>query len=491
MLQLRIIMTTFGRRGHFRTNENGTTFWVRDHAVHRDHWDVSGLGAHYGSSLYKASDFLRRSNVGRGKQGCFVTPNAKCPVCGVPVFYYQNAFGSRVFFDDLGPPWPKHPCTDNPMNSLSGVAWAPIARRKKGEIQELIAAGNATGLFQQKRFGQLTASEWTLLVVEDVLRSGEREVVRAAIIDSAEPKLVQFSCFSPTLVFNLGDFVSKRGSEFSFFDRSNMQTVNFRDGARLSFGLETKEPVVAPETKFVQDGSRADEMKARPRPFDPTRFSRVGMKRNEESHFPKAKNLRQAFVARLRPKIERMIAEGLRAPEQFALRLNSAGERTKSGGLWTPRLTVFLLSYMFERAAEKKPKPAPEPRSENIANMFGGGVGFEKLSAMAMPTLQRLKKRGIEEPREIANTLNSAKLYPSKKSRWTARAVSLLIELHEAGFKRDADFKAALEQGGATRDVERQPTSPTAVDVSRPMDRDELARRLSAIGRVSIKGGTA
>jgi hypothetical protein len=29
------------------------------------------------------------------------------------VFFYQNSFGSRVFFDELGPPWPKHPCTDN------------------------------------------------------------------------------------------------------------------------------------------------------------------------------------------------------------------------------------------------------------------------------------------------------------------------------------------------------------------------------------------
>jgi hypothetical protein len=40
-------------------------------------------------------------------------PNATCPVCGKSVFYYQNEHGSKVFFDALGPPWPKHPCTDN------------------------------------------------------------------------------------------------------------------------------------------------------------------------------------------------------------------------------------------------------------------------------------------------------------------------------------------------------------------------------------------
>jgi hypothetical protein len=43
----------------------------------------------------------------------YVTPNASCPVCGASVFFYQSPYGGRVFFDELGPPWPKHPCTDN------------------------------------------------------------------------------------------------------------------------------------------------------------------------------------------------------------------------------------------------------------------------------------------------------------------------------------------------------------------------------------------
>lgn len=43
----------------------------------------------------------------------YVVPNARCPVCGGDVFFYQSPSGGRVFFDELGPPWPKHPCTDN------------------------------------------------------------------------------------------------------------------------------------------------------------------------------------------------------------------------------------------------------------------------------------------------------------------------------------------------------------------------------------------
>lgn len=45
----------------------------------------------------------------------YVNPNARCPVCGCAVYFYQSPYGGRVFFDELGPPWTKHPCTDNPV----------------------------------------------------------------------------------------------------------------------------------------------------------------------------------------------------------------------------------------------------------------------------------------------------------------------------------------------------------------------------------------
>jgi hypothetical protein len=41
-------------------------------------------------------------------------------VCGAAVFFYQSPYNGRVFFDALGPPWPKHPCTDNPRIPVQG-----------------------------------------------------------------------------------------------------------------------------------------------------------------------------------------------------------------------------------------------------------------------------------------------------------------------------------------------------------------------------------
>ncbi|VVN14961.1 hypothetical protein PS647_04049 [Pseudomonas fluorescens] len=70
----------------------------------------------------------------------YTTPNAKCPVCGESVFFYQSPYGGRVFFDELGPPWPKHPCTDNyfaPTNKAS-VIFQPsnIQRRQTLSFQQ-------------------------------------------------------------------------------------------------------------------------------------------------------------------------------------------------------------------------------------------------------------------------------------------------------------------------------------------------------------------
>lgn len=47
-----------------------------------------------------------------GGRDSYTIPNARCPLCGASVFFYRSPHNGRVFFDQLGPPWPKHHCTD-------------------------------------------------------------------------------------------------------------------------------------------------------------------------------------------------------------------------------------------------------------------------------------------------------------------------------------------------------------------------------------------
>jgi hypothetical protein len=68
---------------------------------------VSNFTANYAPPSF---GWLRDSG---GTVESYVNPNARCPVCGCPVFFYRSPFDGRVFFDALGWPWPKHPCTDN------------------------------------------------------------------------------------------------------------------------------------------------------------------------------------------------------------------------------------------------------------------------------------------------------------------------------------------------------------------------------------------
>jgi len=44
----------------------------------------------------------------------YVQPNARCPVCERLVYFYQAANGVWVLFEELGPPWQKHGCNDEP-----------------------------------------------------------------------------------------------------------------------------------------------------------------------------------------------------------------------------------------------------------------------------------------------------------------------------------------------------------------------------------------
>lgn len=55
-------------------------------------------------------------------------PNATCPKCGAPVYFWKNQAGSKVWFDAPGKPWPKHPCLDVPALSWNTRAAVMRAR---------------------------------------------------------------------------------------------------------------------------------------------------------------------------------------------------------------------------------------------------------------------------------------------------------------------------------------------------------------------------
>ncbi|MER8484283.1 hypothetical protein [Mesorhizobium sp. M1322] len=92
----------------------------------------------------------------------YVNPNARCPVCGKQVFYYQSPHGGRVFFDNLGWPWPKHGCTDNPRSQRGAVETVAQnvhtafknAQGEQLDLYELLSLAEKRNIVQM-RFGRM------------------------------------------------------------------------------------------------------------------------------------------------------------------------------------------------------------------------------------------------------------------------------------------------------------------------------------------------
>jgi hypothetical protein len=110
-------------------------------------WRNHGTRVHpRGSGGWPGSDATLQS---------YVDTNATCPVCRAAVFFYRSPDGGRVFFDELGPPWPKHPCTDNPAQPTRS------------------AHPSATGTRDRPSEPRWRSQGWVPIRIEDFARAGE------------------------------------------------------------------------------------------------------------------------------------------------------------------------------------------------------------------------------------------------------------------------------------------------------------------------------
>jgi hypothetical protein len=295
---------------------------------------------------------LKRESA-RSISGCFVNPNAKCPVCGAGVFFYANEHGSRVFFDDLGPPWPKHPCTDIPRDYIPRST-LPV-RRTRGSMQELISAANVAGLFTNRVFGRRVADEWSMLVVLVVDRTDDENTVTAEFLDSREGETTKFACQSELPVLEQGDFITMKGDQVSFVLKDSLWPVTFTIG----------EAVVIPKTPppdpvpSVPPAKMTPPTKGRLRPIDKKKLESWGpMTESEMVHFNSDTVGLGDLFGKLEPIVKAYAREHTRKPPDVSRRLNAEGHRTAADAAWTPRLVRFLLALMFNESEKTAKQPS-------------------------------------------------------------------------------------------------------------------------------------
>jgi hypothetical protein len=218
-------MTTFRRRAHWRTSRNGTTYWVEEHDIDRDRWSSSESPRLRSISYFSELEELRAQ---RGKSSRFVKPNVRCPVCGQFVFFYQNEFGSKVFFDELGPPWPKHACTimDNLIrfSPSSGIERPTLRPDYEHQRIEII-------LVQNLREKPSSKNHWKPLVIKFSVKIRERTFI---IAEDSSGKL-NFFCGRNIMLKTIqsGELVILAKDKMHLIDLETMQPIFF-EISRLS-----------------------------------------------------------------------------------------------------------------------------------------------------------------------------------------------------------------------------------------------------------------
>ena len=173
------------------------------------------------STRATAQRFLERENADRSVASCYVAPNARCPVCQAAVFFYQNSFGSRVFFDELGPPWPKHPCTDMPhfKSRTASASFAPLKRRPRGvriEIAEAVRAGMQDPIYTFWK--QHSKQPSPVYVVRSALRQPSRSFLELEPLVLARDDVI--------FIVILADCVCPANQELVSFDGSVVSILN-------------------------------------------------------------------------------------------------------------------------------------------------------------------------------------------------------------------------------------------------------------------------
>lgn len=197
-----------------------------------------------------AERILRDGRASRGYSSCFVNPNATCPVCKAAVFYYQNDRGSRVFFDHLGPPWPKHGCTDNPRLPVSAISARPQPRAR-GLRLELAEAAAFLGLYDGGRYHRSGYPiDWQMIEILSVVRKGWELSLSGQLIEMADEPTVFFAITCPDDILAVGDVVSGSYSTISAFHPEKLEARSYRvtwfDSERFRNAVATGEHVLRP-----------------------------------------------------------------------------------------------------------------------------------------------------------------------------------------------------------------------------------------------------
>ena len=126
------------------------------------HWNCTcGFGGKKGATATKrpsviTPDLFEVPKVPRR----YTKPNDRCSFCDASVFFRRLANRGKVYFDDPGFPWTKHPCLDQTSKSYMGTA-----EPKSGSWPQVtLTSAEAVSDSVIRLSGRLSKGDWLVFV---------------------------------------------------------------------------------------------------------------------------------------------------------------------------------------------------------------------------------------------------------------------------------------------------------------------------------------
>jgi len=332
-------------------------------------------GSFTGISAGRASAILCEFGADKSRAACFVDHNARCPVCYEKVFYYQNAHGSRVFFDELGPPWTKHPCTDNGRPTAQARG---LSLRSRGTVAEIRSSFET--------LGKQLVLDWRLAIVASVVGRAGRTTITALSFGEPVPMSIGFA--SEVLGIETGDAIAVRGKRLSYFDRTldEQRILPIGGSAALLSPQPLGQDVVltAAEARHLAAGDWENFVACW---RDPP--SGAEMRPEEEPNFHGADIDVATFTRAMTGEVRSAWQAGRRSLRAMTDLFNAKELTTACGLSWTPRRLYILLKLIhYDPTTAPLAHPSARTRDYRVSSSLGSGTRSRRTADSQSPTRQ-------------------------------------------------------------------------------------------------------
>jgi hypothetical protein len=218
-----------------------------------------------------------------GTSQSFTTPNARCPICGDSVFFYRSPSGGAVFFDELGPPWPKHPCMESSSSPYIRVINSP-------------AVPKPLSLGYEK-------DGWNPIRVTNIAPTSTKDIVAIAV-STAHTSQILYAAFNHELLDSSAPWLIKLINDTSTVSKDSylLQTlVRMRSHHHSISGKELRAYRNIYDAQLDQNRQRAP---ANHQPYDKSSVATLTNSTKLTTAFPPRRTERKAAIKELLTKLK-------------------------------------------------------------------------------------------------------------------------------------------------------------------------------------------